>query len=93
LLDSISKRSGPAAVFEGDWELASMSGIFRTHCRLGDAVKEGTVLADIIGMRGDVQQEFVSPYDGVVLGLRSKAYIARENWAVLLGKRVESFNS
>jgi predicted deacylase len=89
LCNSISEQAGRAAVFEGDWEMASVSGIFRTHCRLGDAVKKGTVQADIIDMRGNVQQEFVSPHDGVVLGLRSKAYIARENWAVLVGKQVE----
>lgn len=89
LLASMSTSSDVAAVFEGDWELASVSGIFMTHCRLGDSVKKGTALAEIIGPRGNVQQEFVTPCDGVVLGLRSKAHINRGNWAVLIGKRVE----
>jgi predicted deacylase len=89
LLGSLSMASNTAAVFEGDWELASVSGIFRTRCHLGDSVKKGTGLADILGPRGNVQQELVSPSDGVVLGLRSKAHINRGNWAVLVGKRVE----
>jgi predicted deacylase len=89
LLASRSTQPDVIAVFEGDWELASVSGIFRTHCRLGDAVTEGTTLATISGMRGHVQQELKSTVDGVVLGLRSKALINRENWAVLIGKRVE----
>lgn len=87
-LASIPMSSDIAAVFEGDWQMASVPGIFRARCHLGDSVKKGTVLADIIGPRGNVQQEFVSPWDGVVLGLRSKAHIGRENWAVLVGKRV-----
>jgi predicted deacylase len=83
------RQSGKTAVFEGDWELASVAGIFRARCRLGDAVEKGRVLADIIDLRGKVQQEFVSPYEGIVLGLRSKARINRGNWAVLVGKRGE----
>jgi hypothetical protein len=39
-------------------------------------------------MRGQVLQEFASACDGVVLGLRSKAYIRETNWAVLVGKRI-----
>lgn len=41
LTASMSSQPGTSAVLEGDWELASVSGIFRTHCHLGDAVKKG----------------------------------------------------
>jgi len=77
-------------VFEGDWQLASADGIFTACCRLGDAVSKGATLAVTVSTRGQVQQEFVSPSDGVILGLRSKAYIRRDNWAVLVGKRMET---
>ena len=80
----------PISVFEGDWQLASSSGIFTADCRPGDAVSQGTKLAAILGTRGEVLQEFVSSSDGVVLGLRSKAYIRCENWAVLVGKRMDA---
>jgi predicted deacylase len=75
-------------VFTGDWQLASASGIFTASCRIGNRVTKGTTLAVIAGMRGQVLQEFASACDGVVLGLRSKAYIREKNWAVLVGKRI-----
>jgi predicted deacylase len=75
-------------VFTGDWQLASANGIFTASCRIGDPVTKGTTLAAIAGMRGQVLQEFASACDGVVLGLRSKAYIRETNWAVLVGKRI-----
>jgi predicted deacylase len=90
LLHEKPKPPDAIAVFEGDWQLASSSGMFTAYCRPGDAVKKGATLATTLGTRGEVQQEFVSPGDGVVLGLRSKAYIRHENWAVLVGKRMEA---
>lgn len=80
----------PSTAFEGDWQMASASGIFTPRCRLGDEVRKGTVLASTVGMRGEVEQEFVSSCDGVVLGLRSKAYVCRENWGVLVGRRMKT---
>jgi predicted deacylase len=75
-------------VFTGDWQLASANGLFTAYCRIGDPVTKGTPLAVIAGMRGQVLQEFAGTFDGVVLGLRSKAYIRETNWAVLVGKRI-----
>jgi predicted deacylase len=34
-------------------------------------------------------QEFTASSEGVILGLRSKAYIRAGNWGVLVGRRVE----
>jgi predicted deacylase len=76
------------AVFAGDWQLASAAGIFTAFCRIGDPVTKGTALAIITGTRGQALQEFVSAGDGVILGLRSKAYVRETNWAVLVGKRI-----
>ncbi len=90
LLAPTSEKTGAVDVFEGDWMLAAASGIFTAHCRLGDAVRKGVTLAAIMGNRGEVQQQIASPCDGVVLGLRSKAYIRAANWAVLVGKRMET---
>jgi predicted deacylase len=88
MLASIPEAPRAPDVFAGDWQVASASGIFTARCRIGEAVKKGTMLALIAGMRGQVLQEFVSNCDGVVLGLRSKAYIRDTNWAVLVGKRI-----
>src|SRR5882724_1209285 len=79
-------------VFTGDWQLASASGIFTASCRIGDPVAKGRPLAVIVGTRGQVLQEFVSTCDGVILGLRSKAYICETNWTVLVGKRVANID-
>jgi predicted deacylase len=80
------------AVFTGDWQLASASGIFTASCRIGDPVVKGGTLAVIVGTRGQVLQEFVSTVDGVILGLRSKAYICETNWTVLVGKRIANID-
>ena len=90
LLSSPSENARTGSVFEGDWQLASASGLFMAYCRLGDSVTKGTSVAKIVGMRGEVQQELVSPWDGVVLGLRSKAYIREGNWAILVGRCMEA---
>ena len=38
----------------------------------------------------DIEQRwFIVDADGMILGLRSKAYIRAGDWAVLVGKRVE----
>jgi len=89
MLASVSEDRRDAAVVEGDWQLASASGIFVASCGLGDAVRENTVVASIVGPRGEALQEFTASSDGMILGLRSKAYIRAGDWAVLVGKRVE----
>jgi len=86
LFDSAPQPAASPAIFEGDWLLARETGIFKAGCRIGEAVRKGAALAVTIGTRGEVQEEFVSPCDGVILGLRSKAYIRAENWAVLVGR-------
>jgi predicted deacylase len=88
MLTSESQVPKKPDVFTGDWQLASAAGIFTASCRIGDPVTKGTPLAVIAGMRGQVLQEFAGTCDGVVLGLRSKAYIRETNWAVLVGKRI-----
>jgi predicted deacylase len=88
ILPETPQAAETPAVFAGDWQIASFEGIFTACCSLGDSVLQGTRTALIAGMRGQVLQEFVSPCDGVVLGLRSKAYIRETNWAVLVGGRI-----
>jgi predicted deacylase len=86
LVDSAPQPAASVAVFAGDWLLARETGIFTARCRIGEAVRKGAALAVTNGTRGEVLEEFLSPCDGVILGLRSKAYIRAENWAVLVGR-------
>ena len=72
-------------VVTGDWMLASVEGVFRARCRLGDQVVAGHPLAEIHNERGDVRQCLAAQVSGRVLGLRSKAYIRAGDWGVLIG--------
>jgi len=71
--------------FQGDWQLAAATGVFQAQCALGDPVKRGDLLAEIVDVRGRVLQRFASPTAGIVLGLRSKAWIREDDWGVLIG--------
>ena len=75
--------------YGGDWLMSRSSGIFVSAVDLGDAVAAGDVLARIEDVRGQTLQEFVAPASGVVLGLRSKAYILADAWGVLLGQKLD----
>ncbi|MFN7996676.1 MAG: succinylglutamate desuccinylase/aspartoacylase family protein [Bryobacteraceae bacterium] len=90
LLERQCRTARPSTAFEGDWVLASEPGIFTSFCRLGDEVRAGTLLASTRGLRGQVVQEFRGTAGGMVLGLRSKAYIGSGSWAVLVGRRMET---
>jgi predicted deacylase len=74
-------------VIYGDWMLASAEGIFRECVALGTAVEAGQRVAEIVNTRGEPLQEFVAAAEGIVAGLRSKAYIREGNWGVLIGTK------
>ena len=77
-----------ARIFTNDWLLAPATGMFHTRRKLGDEVTNGDELAVIVGRRGEVLARLAAQTNGVVLGLRSKAYITEGSWAVLLGQEV-----
>ncbi len=70
---------------QGDWQLAAATGMFHARCALGEFVRPGVLLAEITDMRGSVVQRFLSAKAGVVLALRSKAWIRGTDWGVLTG--------
>jgi predicted deacylase len=74
-------------ILSGDWQLASAEGLFRARCDLGEEVRAGDVVAEIMDMRGHTVQWFTAPKDSFVAGLRSKAHIRAGNWGVFLGDR------
>ena len=85
---SASPEMPESRVFADDWLLAAATGIFRAGRKLGDNVVAGEELATIMGYRGEVLARLVAPHEGVVLGLRSKAYITAGSWAVLLAREL-----
>ena len=71
--------------FQGDWQLAAATGVFQAQCALGDSVRRGDLLGEILDVRGRLLRRFTSPTAGIVLGLRSKAWIRENDWGVLTG--------
>ncbi len=67
----------------GDWQLATQSGICYAEQQLGAALRHGQRIARIESVTGTVREEFFAPAGAVLGGIRSKAYIKPENWAVL----------
>jgi N-alpha-acetyl-L-2,4-diaminobutyrate deacetylase len=73
----------------GEWQMSRAEGLFVAHCRIGEAVDRGQLLAEIRDVRGRVLQTFYAgPEAGFVLAIRSKAYIKQENWGVLVARRL-----
>jgi predicted deacylase len=70
----------------GDWRLAAGTGLFRSQVSLGQRVTAGQLVAVTLSPTGTVIEEFISVSDGIIGGLRSKAFIREGNWAVLIQK-------
>ena len=73
----------PCTLLRGDWQLSSQSGLFCSHVALDRHVTKGTSVASIVDRRGNILERFVAPRNALIAGLRSKAYIREQNWAVL----------
>ena len=71
-------------VYAGDWQLASVSGVFDADVPLGATVVPGEGLAKIRNVRGDILERFTARSHGILLAVRSKAYIRTGNWGVLV---------
>lgn len=71
--------------FENDWQMAEADGVFHARREIGTTVREGDIVAVTTDLRGTPVQEFVAKTDGVVLGLRSKAWLRKGDWGVLVG--------
>jgi len=70
----------------GDWLLAQETGLFRSRVSLGQRVAAGQVLAATVTPAGAVIEQFTAASNGMIGGLRSKAFIREGNWAVLVLK-------
>ena len=74
----------------GDWQLAGVTGLFRSQVSLGQRVAADQLLAVTVSPGGAVIEEFIAATDGIVGGLRSKAFIREGNWAVLVQKESDA---
>ena len=88
VISPLPDAMGIQRCYGGDWLMSRSSGIFVAAADLGDAVAAGDVLARIEDVRGQTLQDFTAPASGVILGLRSKAYIPADAWGVMLGQQI-----
>ena len=80
--EKLLPESGDALT--GDWQLASVTGVFDAGVSLGATVVPGEELAAIRDLRGNVLERFVARSHGILMAVRSKAYIRTGNWGVLV---------
>jgi len=83
LPDEQALPPGGVAV-RGDWVLAGVAGLLAAEIELGGAVAAGQRLGTISNENGQEWETLVTPRAGTVLALRSKAYIRKGDWAVLV---------
>jgi predicted deacylase len=83
LPDEQALPPGGVAV-RGDWVLAGVAGVLAAEIELGGAVAAGQRLGTISNENGQEWETLVTPRAGTVLALRSKAYIRKGDWAVLV---------
>lgn len=50
------------------WVRAPKSGIFKMNKALGEVVKEGEVIAKITDPFGEIIDQIITPYDGIIIG-------------------------
>jgi predicted deacylase len=87
LLDEVQpSQSHHPDVYEGDWQLSPCEGLFLAHRKLGDPVQRGIKVAEILTI-ADPPTPIIAESEGILLGLRSKAYIRKANWAILIGRK------
>ncbi|HWB96452.1 MAG TPA: succinylglutamate desuccinylase/aspartoacylase family protein [Bryobacteraceae bacterium] len=72
----------------GDWQLARSTGIFHACLSIGARVAAGQEIAQIQDIKGEVVERFVAQADGMLLAIRSKAYIRKGDWGVLVATNV-----
>jgi predicted deacylase len=87
LYDTPISTPGRQQLLFGDWRLAGETGLFRSHVSLGQRVAAGQLLAITVTPGGKAIEEFIAASDGIIGGLRSKAFIRESNWAVLVQKQ------
>lgn len=86
LEDMRPSRPHHPEVYEGDWQLSPCDGLFVACRKLGERVDLGDQIGEVLTIEGEAAP-IVTEFEGTVLGLRSKAYIRRGNWAVFVGRK------
>ncbi|MEQ8368910.1 MAG: M14 family metallopeptidase [Roseicyclus sp.] len=83
-------KSKPQFCASSKWVRAPIGGLLRTYKTDGELVREGDLLGSVSDPFGDVEQEVLAPFDGIIVG-RAILPIVNEGDAVFHLGRVVSF--
>lgn len=73
----LSFWSTPQPVFyESQWVMSNHSGILLSSVELGDKVKDGEVMAQVINPVTNVSEDVKAPYAGTVLGMAVNQFVS-----------------
>lgn len=73
-------------VLTGGLTSSPAGGFLRPKCALGDWVKQGQVVAEIVSLLGEKLCEITAPFDGVVNDIRTMPRIRPGEWLYMYGK-------
>lgn len=59
------------------WLRAPMSGLMRAAYSLGDVVEKGAIIASISGPLGEVEEDVIAKYSGVIIGRTNLPIVSR----------------
>ena len=83
MLPGAPSKDTDLPVVEGDFIVAQTEfGRFQVHASLGDRIHSGQLLATATDFEAGKVEEFRSPFDGLLLGVRPRPAISRGEWAV-----------
>jgi predicted deacylase len=83
MLPGSPPRNAEIPIVEGDFLTAGTSfGRFQPLVSRGDSVSAGQRLGAVTDFQGTVCEEVVAPYDGLIVGLRSRPVIHQGDWSI-----------
>lgn len=70
-------RRDPIQPVSSHWVRAPMSGLMRAAYSLGDVVEKGAVIASVAGPLGEVEEDVLARYSGVIIGRTNLPIVSR----------------
>lgn len=89
ILDGKVKEKEPLYHIEMAYITNKKGGLHKPEKSCGDMVKEGDRLSVITDIFGNIIEEVIAPFDGVVMGIWTTPVCQPYNWVYMLGKSVE----
>ncbi len=76
--------AGPLSVYGGDWTLSPATGLWVAYVELGEIVRMGGLLAEIVAPSGETLASVRAPHDGMVAAIRTFGVVDEGEWGVMV---------